>query len=572
MSIRIFICLLLTFFWGQLLHADERILSYDVYIKIRGDGSIFVQEYIKVVAEGKNIRRGIYRDIPTRYKNRYGKNTVVHLDVVWVKRDDKDEPWFSETLDNGIRINTGNDDFLTLPGEYTYSIAYLTNRQLGFFKDHDELYWNAIGTGWVFPIEAATVRVELPENVPQSELKAEAYTGPQGAKGQDYEASITAADAALWHLTRPLQPGEGMTIVLSFPKGIVEAPDFWTEVKEFVKYNKHLAIIAVTFFVLSLYLLMRWYLVGRDPKPGIIIPRYSPPPGLGHADLGYIMGMAHNTQCLTADLVNMAISGHIKINKTGSSWVIEKCSASGAQGRLSKSQSVLFKALFEKADSVEINKKNQVFLAGIISKHEESLSNLYKEKMFKSNQSMIDNFLVVTALFIIVIVAAFSDVGVLAIYALSGLWIVIYVVYALVIPAPTMPGRKIMDHIEGFKLYLSVAEKDELARLGAIGTAPQVDGGQFERLLPYAIALGVEEAWASKLIASIGAAAAQEVTSSFGWYQGSSRINVNSFASNLGSSLSSSIASSAQAPGSSSGSGGGGSSGGGGGGGGGGGR
>ena len=68
------------------------------------------------------------------------------------------EPWFTENMRNGVRINTGNDDFLPVPADYTYTIRYRTTRQLGFFADHDELYWNAIGTGWIFPIEKGTSR------------------------------------------------------------------------------------------------------------------------------------------------------------------------------------------------------------------------------------------------------------------------------------------------------------------------------------------------------------------------------------------------------------------------------
>jgi hypothetical protein len=87
----------------------------------------------------------------------------VDLEVLGVERDGEPEAFFTERLSNGIRINTGGDDFLpTLPGEYTFSLRYRTTRQLGFFAEHDELYWNAIGTGWIFPIERGSVTVRLP--------------------------------------------------------------------------------------------------------------------------------------------------------------------------------------------------------------------------------------------------------------------------------------------------------------------------------------------------------------------------------------------------------------------------
>ena len=109
-------------------------------------------------AEGSQIRRGIYRDFPTRYRDRYGNRVVVDLKVLGVLRNGEAEPWFTEERDNGVRINTGNDNFLPVPAEYTYTLRYRTTRQLGFFADHDELYWNAIGTGWAFPIDRGTRR------------------------------------------------------------------------------------------------------------------------------------------------------------------------------------------------------------------------------------------------------------------------------------------------------------------------------------------------------------------------------------------------------------------------------
>jgi uncharacterized membrane protein YgcG len=130
--------------------------------------------------------------------------------------------------------------------------------------------------------------------------------------------------------------------------------------------------------------------------------------------------------------------------------------------------------------------------------------------------------------------------------------------------APTQEGRKLLDRIAGLRLYLGVAERDELARL----KAPPVTLEEFQKFLPYALALGVEKTWADQFAASVGPAAAVAAASAMGWYSGSSFSNLSSFTSGIGSSLASSISSSSSAPGSSSGGGGGGSSGGGGGGGG----
>jgi len=131
--------------------------------------------------------------------------------------------------------------------------------------------------------------------------------------------------------------------------------------------------------------------------------------------------------------------------------------------------------------------------------------------------------------------------------------------------APTVEGRKLLDRIAGLRLYLGVAERDTLAAQ----KAPPMTVDEFQRFLPYALALGVEKTWADKFAAAVGPAAAAAAAGAIGWYQTGGRTSgISDFTSGLGSSLSGAISSSSTAPGSSSGGGGGGSSGGGGGGGG----
>ena len=143
--------------------------------------------------------------------------------------------------------------------------------------------------------------------------------------------------------------------------------------------------------------------------------------------------------------------------------------------------------------------------------------------------------------------------------------ILINALFYHLLKAPTLTGRKIMDQIDGFKLFLSVAEKDRLNFRNPPDKTPEL----FERYLPYALALGVEQQW-SEQFAEVLAAASRGDNYSPSWYSGrnwDSR-NIGGFTSNLGSSFTGAISSASTAPGSSSGSGGGGFSGGGGGGGG----
>ncbi|MEO6300990.1 MAG: hypothetical protein ABIO62_15305, partial [Paracoccaceae bacterium] len=134
-------------------------------------------------------------------------------------------------------------------------------------------------------------------------------------------------------------------------------------------------------------------------------------------------------------------------------------------------------------------------------------------------------------------------------------------------PSPTVDGQKLRDRILGFKHYLSIAEGPQLDRMNPPQATPEL----FEKYLPYAIALDVENRWATRFTAVLAAAAAAPGGQpGFLWYSGYGNpwSNVESFTSDIGSGLTSTMAAASTAPSSSSGTGGGGFSGGGGGGGG----
>ena len=125
--------------------------------------------------------------------------------------------------------------------------------------------------------------------------------------------------------------------------------------------------------------------------------------------------------------------------------------------------------------------------------------------------------------------------------------------------APTVKGRKIMDLIEGFKMFLSVAEQDRFQKMRPPDVTPEL----FEKYLPYALALGVENDWSEKLANSIAVTGGSQ-----GYHPGLRHgpswreFGAGGFTGNLGNSLAKAMSSSSSPPGSSSGGGGGGFSGG----------
>lgn len=563
--------------------AQERILAYDSEVFVNDDGSLDVTERITVRAEGSQIRRGIYRDFPTRYRDRYGNRVRVDFEVVSVERNGEPEPWFTERISNGVRLNTGNDDFLPVPAEHTFTLRFRTTRQLGFFEEHDELYWNAIGTGWVFPIERGSVEVRLPEDVPVERMSAEGYTGPQGAQDQAYRAELTAPGVARYTLTEPLAPREGFTIVLTFPKGVVDEPTATERAGWLLADNVGVLVALVGLAGLLFYCVRRWQAVGRDPRQGVVIPRYFVPEGHGPGGLRYLRDMGYDPRCFSSDVLSLAVAGQLRIHCDDrfllkDQWSLERVGPAGdpteEAADVTTPQRVLLERIFVGGEpSIDLKSANAKTLSAARSAHQQVLDETYHGAYFKRNGGSIAIAALVAVASVMLAFLVSGGNGHPAILAVAALMVGVVIVFARLVRAPTPEGRKLMDEIEGLVLYLSVAERDELARMRAPGEAPDLDARRYETLLPYAVALEVEDAWTEKFTAAVGVAAAAEAARRISWYRGDGPVsNLGDLSRSVGSSLSTQIASSSTPPGSSSGSGGGGSSGGGGGGGGGGGR
>ena len=555
--------------------AQERITAYDSGIQIRADGSIDVTERISVRAEGNQIRRGIYRDFPTRYRDRLGNRVRVQLQVLGVERNGIMEPWFTERMSNGVRINTGNDDFLPVPADYTYTIRYRTTRQLGFFEGFDELYWNAIGTGWIFPVEKGSVEIRLPKEVPTDSMRLDAYTGPQGAQGRAFEAAAVAPGVARYGLTGPLAPYEGFTVVLGFPKGIVREPTEADRTRLFFSDNKGAFTALAGFLFLIFYTVRQWRAVGRDPEKGVVIARYEPREGQTPAGLRYMMKMGYDMRCFTADILALAVGGYVRIEREDKflkdEWSLVWDGAK-FETEPAPEQRRLLVDLFRGAPGTLVLKNTN---AGLVSKarqeHQKALDKEFHPRYFKRNTKQLLLAVLIIAVTMAVSLIVSGGFAIPVIIGTGAVMIIIVAVFGFLVRAPTPEGRALLDEIEGLKLYMKVAEKQELASMKG-PDEPPLDAKRYEAMLPYAVALEVEDAWTDKFTAAVGAAAAVQATQHMHWYRGQSISNIGDFTSSVSSGLNSTISSASTPPGSSSGGGGGGSSGGGGGGGGGGGR
>lgn len=265
--------------------AEERILDFFSDVRIERSGDLIVTEHIKVLAEGNEIKRGILRDFPTTYTATNGTRVKIGLEVQGIARDGAAESFKLEPLSNGVRMRIGNADTLLDTGEHTYTITYRTTRQLGFFPEFDELYWNVTGNGWVFPIDQARARITLPE--PATFVQHAVYTGPQGAMDKNAERVAQSPGVIEFRTTAPLAAYEGLTVAAAFPKGIIAPPSAAQQWLYRLQDNLPLMVSVIGFLLMLAYYVGARRRVARRDTP-TIVPRYDPPDALSAPAVRYI--------------------------------------------------------------------------------------------------------------------------------------------------------------------------------------------------------------------------------------------------------------------------------------------
>jgi uncharacterized membrane protein YgcG len=607
----------------------ERIRSFHSDITVYADSSMVVRETITVNAAGSRIRHGIYRDFPTSYRDRLGNRVVVDFDVLSVERDGQPESWRSEPQINGVRLYFGDKNSFVPRGLHEYVFTYETRRQLGFFPDHDELYWNVTGNGWIFPIDQASATLRLPSGIPKDKLELTGYTGRQGSREQALRSAIGPGPQAMFEAARHLGAYEGLTIVAGWPKGFVREPAASEQLGYVLKDNRNLLAAAAGVVLLLLYYLIVWVRVGRDPQKGVIMPRYEPPAGLSPAGMRYLVKMGFDNKVAAAAMLDMAVKKYVTIGKSDSVYTLTR--ADGQKAVLTPDERLLADKLLESDQSLELSPAHHTRVQSAIAALKNSLKTSEERIYFLTNSRYLIPGVMFSALLIAATVLLAPSKGAMVMGAFISVWLTgwsfgvvmlllmvvtswkaaisgeggaavkgtagfltlfclpflageafgismlarssglstvgllalvvfLNVLFHHLLKAPTHAGRVLLDQVEGFKMFLGAVDKDRLATLAATEQTPAV----FEKYLPYAVALGVEQAWAGRFADVLERSKYSPAWCSDGSWAG----NAGLMAASLSNSMSTAIASSAGSPGSSSGFGGGGSSGGGGGGGG----
>ena len=549
------------------LHDYECILSYDVDIVVHVDATIAVTETIKVRSLGRMIRHGILRDFPTRYYGTFGTFYNVSFVPVKVLSDGYPVPYTVTNYANGKRMCIGDSDRLVPHGDHTYIISYTTNRQIGFFKDWDELYFNAIGTGWPFAIEKAMVQLQF-QTIPADKISIEAYTGYQGKQRKSYQVE-SLGNKIVIKTTRILQPHEGLTIVATWPKGFVHKPSAWQQSRWFVRDNLHLMLIILALLLLIFYYFWVFRRIRHSICYGTVIPRFYPPENIEPGAMRYLLHKKYDGKALAAQIVQMAVKGLLLINYKKARWFgagTYTLEPRVDREKVPTNYFELFTKLFSGDRPLVLNKENSTQIIRV----NDFLKSAYRhafDRYINYNYEYVLFGVLIVALFVGGALFLAPDFDVLSFVGI-GFLVLINGIAAWWLPSYTQMGQVLVEEIEGFKLFLATTETE---RLKVIGTPPERTPELYETYLPYAIALDCEEQWSKQFVPVFKRLEEEGRAYISVWYVGVGRFNAlqaQQMSASIGNAISSSIAASTSRPGSTSGTGGRGSAGGGGGGGG----
>ena len=597
-------------------YEDERVLSFDTSIKVEKNGDLLVTERIEARVEGK-----LLRTLPRQTDVRWGLKSARPLQVERVAVNGKEVDFAARSSTASMTVSTVDSMEW---GIHTVEITYRTGRQLILGKDREgleweldhEVGWEGFGWGGQLPVSKASAVVELPAGIEPSLGRRvpgiEAEPTPHGAK---FLVSPV--------MNRRFSP----TLSLHWPPGLL-APAAY-EGESFAEAHPGVVVSLALCAAALLYYLLAWVMVGKDPEKGVIIPRFDPPPGYSPGALRYLRRMKYDQTCMTAGLLGVAAKGKVSIEEQGGAYTVRPGNGkppplpSAGPPPLAFALTPDERALRNQlvgSGKVTLEKSNWVRIKKARKAHQRKISLKVGKTHFLRNLRWWIPGLALSLLGILCLCAAvgalFETIAGLVVgvpFGLLGLrlWAqtraisvllgallgapfgvfavifflifsqgtgpwpamgMLYVgtlnlVFLHLIKAPTALGRKVLDHVDGFAHYLSVAEEERLN----LENPPEKTPELFERFLPYALALGCEQQWAEKFDSVLRAAGQSPGRS--GWspsyYSGSVSGLGSSFAASMSSSLSSSLASSSSAPSSGGGSsGGGGFSGGGGGGGG----
>ncbi len=466
------------------------IADFHAAIAVQPNGTVRVEE--RIVADFKGSWNGIFRDIPYGFSYPLGIRGSIRLTVNAVQGADGTPLEFWEQRERRrvrlkIRVPGASDAQRTVV--IRYHVENVIRREGGddaSYGLHDQLYWNVTGNDWPVPIARASAEVRLPPGVPSETVIATAYSGYHGARGRGFEIELLDGPGLRFETTRPLRPGMGLTIVAGFEPGHVAHPSRLTRAWWIARENWFLALPPA----LLAWWFTIWWRRGRDALAGrTIIPEWEPPDGLRPSEVGVVIDDRLDRRDLTAGIIDLAVRRVLTIvDEEHRGYVLRLDPAARAQAKLEPFEERLVDALFAGGSEVALEALDRKFYAEVGRINSAVQADLVAKGIFKRSprrqRAAGVGASVVAAIAVVVLGIALG--------APPPYWVAVALcvpplfLLAWQMPQRTPRGLDALARIRGMEEYLVTAERERMRTLPL---------DQFERLLPYAIALDLHRRW-----------------------------------------------------------------------------
>ena len=527
---------------------DFTVESFDAHYYLSKDSEgrsvLKVVEEITATFPDFDQNHGIERAIPKKYQGH-----VSYQNDLTVYRNDELEG-IADTKDvDGNKVYRIGNSREYVHGKQVYRLEYSFRDVMrsDLVENSQTLIWNVNGTQWKQNFGRVSATIFIDEAIAENYKNYDCYFGEYGAKNtcQPFSENYYRGQKVLIFSQNNLSAGENLTFVANFK------PETF---KDYVEPNEHKIIKNALVFALIIPVagLMILIFIGiknyRSEKTHrSIVPQYLPPKEISLFESSVLLGVQQKS--IPAMIVKMAVSGNLKIVEIEKKGVLgkkefrlERLSDQGLDNR----EKTIFNKIFSRGESVKLKDISQR-LGMDFGQKMLGWAEVFRNKDFYKKPK---DSILVKILFGLSFVAIFGPLlfgGVFDAVDFSGyeliitLWFVLFTVIfvlsivLLTVEPKSLRGAEMLDHLNGLKMYIKMAEEDRMRVLQSVDGADRIVDGEnskvklYEKLLPYAMIFGLEKTWLKELAAQYPEGVSPD------WYYGNGAFNAILFANSMSS-------------------------------------
>lgn len=472
-----------------------------------------VTETLVAVFPEIDQNRGIKRDIPAySYGDKPGLVQLISVtDETGNPRD------FEEARDgNFVSISIKDKDDSYVYGRQTYVIKYRQSWVIANYQSSsgfDEFYWDINGTGWQQRFDSVNATVVL-DNALERALVLDKVSCYQGIAGSKSGCKLNSGSSQqLVFEAKSLAVGENLTVSIPFMPGVAntEGP----RVDGTPAWLVFFVSAGVLFAILIWAVGYRRLVIKNEGKKSFVVPQYQPAdePGLVASSI-----LAKKTRhLLRALIVNLAIRGEVELEpvvRNEGDFLIRRTKLASNGDRLLEGVGLL-KAGDEFSFGASSAEGTGPDLGLVVSQLiSDKSSELIRAGYFRKRALGVPAMVFALSVIVFVVwtlvalsldaetAAGFTIWPIITLLPFAGIYWLLLSKRAL-----SAKGSEVLTYLKGLEMYIELAESDRLAFLqspkGASLKPSEFQGGQtlklYERVLPWAILLGLQKEWSAVL-------------------------------------------------------------------------